>query len=87
MGQTQRKHPDTGAWIPLDEYERLVAQAQADDGGDSNDDEDDDDEQDLASLSLSRKDLYEVAKEAGLEPVWNDVTKDDLIEMIEADRG
>jgi len=82
MGQTQRKHPDTGAWIPLDEYERLVAQAQADDG-EGNDDEDR--EQDLASLS--RKDLYEVAKEAGLEPVWNAVTKDDLIEMIEADRG
>ena len=82
MGQTQRKHPDTGAWIPLDEYERLVAQAQADDD-EGNDDEDR--EQDLASLS--RKDLYEVAKEAGLEPVWNAVTKDDLIEMIEADRG
>jgi len=80
MGQTQRKHPDTGAWIPLDEYERLVAQAQAQA-------DDEDREQDLASLSLSRKDLYEVAKEAGLEPVWNDVTKDDLIEMIEADRG
>ena len=84
MGQTQRKHPDNGAWIPLDEYERLVAQAQADDD-EGNDDEDR--EQDLASLSLSRKDLYEVAKEAGLEPVWNAVTKDDLIEMIEADRG
>jgi len=83
MGQTQRKHPDTGAWIPLDEYERLVAQAQAQ----AQDDDDRHREQDLASLSLSRKDLYEVAKEAGLEPVWNDVTKDDLIEMIEADRG
>jgi len=83
MGQTQRKHPDTGAWIPLDEYERLVAQAQAQADDEGNDDEDR--EQDLASLS--RKDLYEVAKEAGLEPVWNAVTKDDLIEMIEADRG
>lgn len=81
MGKIQRKHPETGAWIPLDEYERVVAQAKADEGEAGADDG----QEDLADMS--RKDLYDMAKDMGLDVTWNDVTKGDLVDMIEEARG